>query len=79
MSVSPTVDEPPILTMREAADMLRIGLATAYRLAERGTLPVVRVPGTSITRVRRTALDQLIARWEQGGRTGRGGNGLRAR
>ena len=60
--------EPVILTMRETANLLRVGQATAYRLVSQGILPAVKIPGTTITRVRRAALDALLDQWEQGRR-----------
>lgn len=47
-----------LLTMKEVAEALRIGLSTAYLLAERGELPVVRI-GRSV-RVPRSALQRWI-------------------
>jgi excisionase family DNA binding protein len=68
-----TESGPAILTMREAAAFLRIGQATAYRLTAQGILPSIRIPGTTVTRVRRSVLDALLQQWEQGGRRRRGG------
>lgn len=60
--------EHAILTMKEAADLLRVGQSTLYRLASQGVVPVVKVPNTAIVRIRRSALDALLGEWEQGGR-----------
>ena len=67
------MDGPAILTMREAADLLRVGQSTLYRLVAQGVVRVIRIPGSSVTRIRRAALDQLIGQWEQGGRRRDGG------
>lgn len=58
----------PVLTVGESAALLRLGLSTTYRLIERGVIPAVKVPGTSIVRIRRAVLDSLLTEWEGTGR-----------
>ena len=58
----------PLLRPREVAVMLRVGISTIYRLAGTGTLPTVRVPGTSFVRFRRERVEELLKRWEVNGR-----------
>jgi excisionase family DNA binding protein len=54
-----TVDMAPlVLTVEEAAGLLRIGRTAAYEAAKRGELPVIRL-GRSL-RVSRHALEQLL-------------------
>ncbi len=53
-----------LLRPREVAQMLNIGISTVYRLAESGTLPTVRVPGTNLVRFRRQRVELLLQRWE---------------
>lgn len=50
-----------LLTVPQAAERLNISPTTAYYLAARGQLPVVRFPGTRIVRVSARALDRWIA------------------
>jgi excisionase family DNA binding protein len=51
-------DMPDVLTVEEAAEVLRIGRTAAYEAARRGELPAVRI-GRSL-RVPRHALDALL-------------------
>lgn len=60
-----------ILTMKEAADLLRVGQSTLYRLVDQGIIPAVKVPTTCVLRIRRAALDRLLEEWESRGRRGR--------
>ncbi len=53
-----------LLRPREVSQMLSIGISTVYRLAESGTLPTVRVPGTNLVRFRRERVEVLLRRWE---------------
>lgn len=55
-SLSP--EEPVLITVEEAARLLRIGRGTAYQLAARGDLPTVRM-GRSV-RVRRDRLNAWL-------------------
>ena len=48
----------PVMTVREAAEVLGIGLNSAYEAIGRGEIPHIRI-GRSI-RVPRTALEQLL-------------------
>lgn len=48
------MSEPALLTVREAAEMLRVGRNLAYELVQRGELPALRV-GRAI-RIPRAAL-----------------------
>ena len=48
----------PVMTVREAAEALGIGLNSAYEAIARGEIPHIRI-GRSI-RVPRTALEQLF-------------------
>ena len=54
---SDEVGEAEYLTVSEAASLLRIGIATAYRAVNSGDLPAVRVRGA--IRIRRSAISQL--------------------
>jgi excisionase family DNA binding protein len=49
-----------LLTVPQAAERLNISPTTAYYLAARGELPVVRFPGSRIVRVSGKALARLI-------------------
>lgn len=49
---------PALLTIPECAALLRVDKTTAYRMAERGDLPIVRF-GTTIRVVRRALLEKL--------------------
>ena len=60
-----------VMTVKEAAAHLRLGLSTTYRLLEKDVIPSIKVPGTSIVRIRRTVLDALLVKWEGNGRRGR--------
>ncbi len=53
-----TTSEPLVLTVEEAAKILRIGRTAAYEAARRGDLPVIRV-GRSL-RVPRHRLAQML-------------------
>jgi excisionase family DNA binding protein len=53
----------PLLTISEAAERLGVGYQTAYKWAERGELPTVRVAGRR--RVPAAALDEIIRRWNE--------------
>jgi excisionase family DNA binding protein len=52
------MNEPAVLTVPEAARLLRIGRGAAYEAARRGDLPVVRIGRT--LRVPRRALMSLL-------------------
>lgn len=52
--------EPLTYTIREAAVILKIHRATAYRLVQRGELPVVRIG--SVLRVPARELQRLLER-----------------
>lgn len=52
---------PVLLTVRELAEMLHIGLSTAYRLCEEGQLPVVRIGGVGRRGAIRVRLDDVLA------------------
>jgi excisionase family DNA binding protein len=51
--------QPRLLTLREAADLLRVSMTTAYKLARNGDLPAVRVGGQF-----RIVSDELMASLE---------------
>ena len=53
----------PLLTISEAAARLGLRYQTAYKWAERGELPTVRVAGRR--RVPAAALDEIIRRWNE--------------
>ena len=50
---------PPLLTLREAANRLGIGMSTLYKVIAKGDLPVVKI-GKS-TRVRESDLTEYVA------------------
>lgn len=54
-------DLPPIMTIEEVANFLRIGRASAYRAARRGELPCVKVG-----KLLRVPRDRLLLWLEQG-------------
>lgn len=58
---------PALLTVRELAEFLRIGVSTAYRLCAEGQLPVVRVGSVGRRGVIRVRLDDVLAWLERGG------------
>jgi excisionase family DNA binding protein len=49
-----------LLTMTEVAARLKVGESTAYRMALRGAIPVVRFPGSRLVRVSARALERFI-------------------
>lgn len=49
-----------LLTVPQAAERLNISPTTAYALAARGHLPVIRFPGSRIVRVSAKALERFI-------------------
>lgn len=56
---TPTTEEPErLLSIREVADRLGVGLTTAYRLCNAGRLPVRRIGGSR--RVRPDDLERFI-------------------
>ena len=59
MSRLPNPHETPLLTVEEAAGILGISRATAYRRVEDGTLPVLRL-GNRTTRIVTGALPLLL-------------------
>ncbi len=67
-----------LLRPREVAAMLSIGVSSVYRLAESGTLPTVRVPGTNLVRFRRERVEVLLRRWETNNGERRSRKGQRA-
>jgi excisionase family DNA binding protein len=52
------VRSPVLLTVREAAELLRVRPVTVYRLCARGVLPHVRV--SNAIRIRAEDLEQLL-------------------
>ena len=59
-----TLDQPDLLTLREAADYLRVSLRVAYRLANDGEVPAVKVGGQ--WRIPRAELLQSTTRRSSG-------------
>jgi excisionase family DNA binding protein len=55
-------DRAEVLTIEEAAEVLRIGRSAAYEAARRGELPAVRIGRT--VRVPRRALEALLGAQE---------------
>ena len=49
-------NERPLLTIKEAAALLRISLNTAYRMVDSGALPCVRVGAGRAIRIRREVI-----------------------
>lgn len=64
--MSALVDKPAVLTVEEAAKVLRIGRSAAYEAARRGELPVIRL-GRSL-RVPRHRLEQMLGLANENGR-----------
>ena len=58
----------PLLRPRDVQKLLAVDLSTVYRLAAAGTLPTVKVPGTSLVRFRAEHIETLLRRWETNGR-----------
>lgn len=59
---APARQEPDrLLNMRQVAALLNVGVSTAYRMAERETLPTVRFDGSSVVRVSERRLMALLA------------------
>lgn len=54
-------DDPLLLTVPEAARLLRISRNTAYEMVRRGELPAINL-GERIIRIPRFALEQWISR-----------------
>jgi excisionase family DNA binding protein len=65
------------MSVADAAKRVGIGASTMYRLIDEGVVPAVRVPKTSIVRVRRETLERVLKAWE--GRTRRGRKTAQAR
>ncbi len=53
-----------LMKPQEVAELLGIGVSSVYRLAERGTLPTVKIPGTKVVRFRRERVEEFVRRWE---------------
>ncbi len=51
-------DSAPLVTIREAANMMRVSKMTVYRLVHAGTLPAVRIRRSY--RIRRHDLDTYL-------------------
>jgi excisionase family DNA binding protein len=64
-----TAMEPLVVTVGEAADLLRISRAKAYRLAATGELPTVRVGAT--LRVPLEGLKEYVRERQRGGEVAR--------
>jgi excisionase family DNA binding protein len=62
--VSALADMPAVLTVEEAAKLLRIGRSAAYEAARRGDIPVIRVG--RLLRVPRHRLEALLGISESG-------------
>jgi len=62
----------PLWKPADVKKRLNCGLATVYRLAERGVLPTVRIPGTNLVRFKAERIEELLRTWERAGRNGRG-------
>ena len=60
MRQQPIQTEPILLRGEEVAHALQVSRAKAYRMMQRGTIPVVRIPGGKAVRVPRVALLQWI-------------------
>ena len=54
------MDRPDVLTVEEVADWLRIGVKTAYRLAQRGELPSMKIG--RVLRFRRVDVEAHLER-----------------
>jgi excisionase family DNA binding protein len=68
-------DLPDVLTVEEAASLLRIGRNTAYEMVRRGQIPHVNL-GVRATRIPKRSLESLLGLTvEQEGQTAAGGPG----
>ncbi len=57
----------PLGTPHDVKHRMNCGLATVYRLAERGVLPTVKIPGTTLIRFDMEKIEVLLQRWGQNG------------
>jgi excisionase family DNA binding protein len=61
----PNHNRPLLVTIREAAEALRVSRATVYRMTQAGELPTVRI-GTAV-RISATALARYVGDHTNGG------------
>ncbi len=59
-----SVDEPPFLTVAEAAELLRLAPQTVYKMRSQGRLPAMRIGGRAL--FSRAALETLMEREGRG-------------
>jgi excisionase family DNA binding protein len=59
-STAPEPVVPRLLTYQQAADYLAVSYWTVRSWAEAGRLAVVRLPGSRLLRIERTAIDQFV-------------------
>ncbi len=57
------INVDPLMTMKEAAAYLNIGVSTMYDLAKQEKFPIVLI--TSDKKIRKSVLDEFIARREE--------------
>jgi len=62
------VEDAPLLTVQEAAQLLRIGRSLAYHLVARGEIPAIRL-GKAI-RIPRDALNEWVVEQTRGDASG---------
>jgi hypothetical protein len=65
---TPPLPECTYLRLDDFPRLYQISMTTAFRLAQRGVLPFIRIPGTHIMRFPRERTERIIKSWEQGGR-----------
>jgi excisionase family DNA binding protein len=49
-----------LISLRDAAKLIGCSTITVRRMAARGDLPVMKLPGSRLVRLRRTALQRVI-------------------
>lgn len=62
--MAPATEE--LLNLKAAARFMGCSTVTTRRMAERGDLPVVKLPGTRLLRFRPSTLQRMIESSEQG-------------
>ncbi len=66
-----------LLKPSDVRQLLNVGLSTVYRLAAKGVLPTVKIPGAGLVRFKAERVEALLRQWEQNGRRRRRADGQR--
>jgi len=59
----PSIVQPVLLRIRDAAAMLSISERSVWQLVRSGDLPAIHPPGMRAIRIAREDVEKLIARW----------------